>query len=86
MKFHHRAHKVLHRGYCEKTIEEERGILLPLLMKGIIGSYVYDHLTRSGAQSLWCLLPIFDPVWSVKILWIFSDEYLCQPKEVYSKD
>jgi hypothetical protein len=34
---------------------------MPLLMKVIIGSYVYDHLTGSGAQSLMCLLPIFDP-------------------------
>jgi hypothetical protein len=23
--------------------------------------YLYDHLTGSWAQSLWCLLPIFDP-------------------------
>ena len=27
----------------------------------IIGTDVYDHLTGSGAQSLRCLLPIFDP-------------------------
>jgi hypothetical protein len=27
----------------------------------IIGTDVYDHLTGSGAQSLKCLLPIFDP-------------------------
>jgi hypothetical protein len=26
-----------------------------------IGRDVYDHLTGSGAQSLMCLLPIFDP-------------------------
>jgi len=25
------------------------------------GSNVSNHLTGSGAQSLWCLLPIFDP-------------------------
>ena len=32
---------------------------------------VYDRLTGSWSQSLLCLLPIFDPVWSFKILWIF---------------
>jgi len=45
---------------CEKTIAEERGILMPLV-KDIIGTDEYDHLTGSGAQSLGCLLPIFDP-------------------------
>jgi hypothetical protein len=45
---------------CEKTIAEERGILMPLV-KDIIDTDVYDHLTWSGAQSLGCLLPIFDP-------------------------
>ncbi len=31
------------------------------LVKYFIGSDVYDQLTGSGAQSLKCLLPIFDP-------------------------
>ncbi len=31
------------------------------LVKDIIGTNEYDHLTGSGAQSLGCLLPIFDP-------------------------
>ena len=47
-------------GSLRKTVAKERGILMPLV-KDIIGRDVYDHLTGSGAQSLRCLLPIFDP-------------------------
>jgi len=36
-----------------------------------IGSAMYGHLTGSGARSLRCLLPKFDPDGPVKILLIF---------------
>ena len=56
---------------CKKTIAEERGNLIPLLMKGINGSYVYDHLTGSGHSHCSVCYQYLTPMGSFKILRIF---------------
>jgi hypothetical protein len=56
---------------CKKTIAEERGNLIPLLMKGINGSYVYDHLTGSGNSHCSDCYQYLTPMGLVKSLRIF---------------